>query len=211
MQFLPHAFRPEFPITGDAAFLFTGIEERVESAEVVRQEQGCDVVSVRYAPSKHASFMVPGPPVLFWVRTEDRMVMRQQGRIGHRHPTEDDISWSVYTTSVESVSIDEDLRDEAFRFTPPPDAVVVRRGMGTAGGVGFIEHSGDDARRIEHRGSHSWEGDTLVEHSRLKMRGMVLEFERRLTFSADGTELRVGERLSGPKGSVDGEFVLPVG
>jgi hypothetical protein len=52
MPFLPHSFRSEFPITGDAAFLFAGIHAQVESAEVVGQEQGCLIVSVRYTPSE---------------------------------------------------------------------------------------------------------------------------------------------------------------
>jgi hypothetical protein len=211
MPFLPHAFRPEFPLSGDAAFLFTGIDERVEAAEVVRQEEGCLVLSVRYAPSTHASFLVQGPPVFFWVRIEDRMVMRQQGRIGHRQPTEEEVNWSSHTISVESLTVDEALPDEAFRFTPPAGVMSGRGGLGcAAGGGGFIGNSADNAKRIEHRGSHSWDGDTLVENSRWKMRGLLLQFERRLSFSEDGTELRVGERISGPTETVEGEFTVPL-
>jgi outer membrane lipoprotein-sorting protein len=210
MPFPPHCFRSEFPLSGDAAFLFTGIEEHVESAEVVRQEDGCFVVSVQYAPSTHASVIVHGSPVFFWVRTDNRMVMRQQARIGHRPPTEDDIHWSSHTISVERLTIDEDLPEHAFRFTPPPGATSAGCGVSGGGGGGFIENSGADAKRVEHRGSHSWEGDTLVEQSRWKMRGLVLQFERRLSFSADGTELRVGERISGPRGTVEGVFDVPL-
>jgi hypothetical protein len=49
------------------------------------------------------------------------------------------------------------------------------------------------------RGAHEWQGDTLVERSDWKIRGLVLNFERRLTFSEDGKELRVEERVTGPK------------
>jgi hypothetical protein len=210
MPFPPHCFRSEFPLSGDAAFLFTGIEERVESAEVVRQEEGCLVVSVRYAPSTHAAFIVHGPSVLFWVRTDNRMVMRQQGSIGHRRPTEDDISWSSHTISVESLTIDEDLTDDAFSFTPPEGATSAGCGVSVGLGAGFIENSVDQAKRVEHRGSHSWDGDTLVEQSRWKMRGLLLQFERRLSFSEDGAELRVGERISGPRGTVESDFLVPL-
>ena len=210
MPFPLHSFHSDFPLNGNAAFLFSGIAERVESAEVLRQEEGCFVVSVRYAPTTHASFIEHGSPVVFWVRTDNRMVMRQQGRIGHRPPTGDDIYWSSHTISVERLTIDEDLPDNAFSFTPPERATSAGCG-GSGGGSGFIENSGDDAKRVEHRSSHSWEGDTLVEQSRWKMRGLQLEFERRLSFSADGTELMVGERISGPRGTLKGEFHLPLG
>ena len=42
------------------------------------------------------------------------------------------------------------------------------------------------------------------------MRGLQLQFERRMSFSADGTELRVGERISAPRGTVEGEFDVPL-
>jgi hypothetical protein len=50
-----------------------------------------------------------------------------------------------------------------------------------------------------------------VDHSRWKVRGVVLNFERRLTFSADGKEVRVEERIRGPLEEVTGEFRLGVG
>jgi outer membrane lipoprotein-sorting protein len=211
MPFIPHSFHSEFPLSGDAVFLFAGIEEKVESTEVVRQEQGCFVVSVRYVPLKHDSFIVREGPVFYWIRTDNRMVMRQQGRIGHRPPAGEDVYWSSHTISVDSLTINGDLPHDAFSFTPPPDATSVGGGASSGGGSGFIENNADDAKRIEHRESHSWDGDTLVQQSRWKMRGLLLQFERRLSFSADGMELRVGERISGPKGTVDGEFVLLVG
>lgn len=210
MPSLPHCFRSEFPFSGDAAFLFTGIDERVKSAEVVRQEEGCYVVSVQYARPTHASLIMHGSPVFFWIRKDNRMVMRQQGQIGHRPPTEDEINWSTHTILVESLTMDEDLSDDAFSFTPPPGATSAGCGVSASGGSGFSENSGDDAKRVEHRGSHSWDGDTLVEQSRWKMRGLLLEFERRLSFSADGSELRIGERIRGPRGTIEGAFDVPL-
>ena len=58
--------------------------------------------------------------------------------------------------------------------------------------------------------SHEWDGDTLVEHSKWKMREMTLLFERRLTFSPDGKELYIAERITGPKGKLNSNDTLPV-
>ncbi len=205
---LPHAFQSKFPITGDTVFLFVGIEENVESAEVLRTEDNCFVVSVRYTPPAQSSLIVHGAPIFYWIHTGHRMVMRQHGKIGHRRPTEEEISWSSHTIAVDGLFIDEGLPEDAFRFTPPLDGTSMSCGVSGSGGGGFIENSVDETKRVEHSGSHSWDGDTLVEHSRWKMRGLLLQFERRLLFSAGGTELRVRERINGPKGAVDGEFVV---
>ena len=46
---LPHSFQPDRPLTGnDEPFLFTSIHQQVDSAEYLRDENGCHVVSVRY-------------------------------------------------------------------------------------------------------------------------------------------------------------------
>lgn len=65
--------------------------------------------------------------------------------------------------------------------------------------------------RLEHRSSHEWDGETLVEHSKWIIRGKTLTFERRLTFSIDDKELQVAERITGPKGEVESNCRLQVG
>ena len=75
-----------------------------------------------------------------------------------------------------------------------------------SGGTGFIQNGPNERSRIEHRGSHEWQGDTLVEHSKWKVRGVILSFERRLTFSADESELSIAERIIGPQGEAGGSF-----
>jgi len=42
------------------------------------------------------------------------------------------------------------------------------------------------------------------------MREMTLLFERRLTFSPDGKELYIAERITGPKGKLNSNDTLPV-
>jgi len=186
----------------------------VAAARILRDEDGCQVISVTYEPSPYAGLIVSGSAVLFWVNAENRMVMRQQGELGHRFPAEDEVTWSRHSVAVRKMRVNEPLPEETFYFTPPPDAsleAVGRCGVSVSGGSGFVEHSPDSQRRPEHRGSHAWEGDTLVEHSKWKIRGMTLRFERRLTFSVDEKELYVAERITGPKGEVESSCRLPVG
>jgi hypothetical protein len=75
-----------------------------------------------------------------------------------------------------------------------------------SGGTGFAQNGPDERRRLEHRGSHEWQGERLVEHSKWKIRGFVLAFERRLTFSDDESELNIAERVIGPRGEAEGSF-----
>ena len=80
--------------------------------------------------------------------------------------------------------------------------------MGSGGG--FAKGAPDDPDRLEHHGWHEWEGQTLVEHSRWKLRGVTLTFDRRLTFSSDKKELQIAERASGPAGEVRHDSTLPL-
>jgi hypothetical protein len=61
---------------------------------------------------------------------------------------------------------------------------------------------------LEHRTSHEWQGDTLVEHSTWKIGETTLVLERRLTFAAD--EVHVAERIKGPRGETEGSFKVPI-
>jgi hypothetical protein len=211
---LPHLFQPEFPSVsgGGEAFLFQTIDSRVLAADVLREEEGNLVVSVTYEALPDPQLRVAGSPVLFWVSAENRMVVRQHGKLGHRFPAEDEIVWSRQTVAVRSMRVNEPIPEETFQFTPPPDAQLeTGRGRIEGGlGGGFGSRS-RDGQRLEHRGSHEWDGDTLVEHSVWQIRGMKLTFERRLTFSADRKELNVDERVIGPKGDAETSCKLPVG
>jgi outer membrane lipoprotein-sorting protein len=211
---LPHLFRPDSPIAGgDEPYLFIGIDERVRAAEHRRDEDGCHVLAVTYEPSPHLT-LVESPATLFWIDAKTRMVMRQYGELGYRFPASDDVNWTRHTISVRRMLIDDPLPADAFEFTPPSGAVVEETGGGcrvsVGGGSGFAERR-PDGNRVEHRSSHEWEGDTLVERSTWRMRGMTLEFERRLTYSPDAAELRIQERVTGPKGDTETNLTLPVG
>lgn len=206
----PHVFQPEYASAGEA-FLFPGIDERVAAAEILREEDGCHVVSVTYEPPAHPGLVLSGSAVLFWVHMANRMVMRQQGEMGHRFPAEDEVTWSRHAMVVRQMRVNEPLPEETFHFTPPPDAILETCcGGGGSGVTGFVEHGADGQRSLEYHGSHEWQGDILVEHAKWKIRGMKLSFERRLTFSEDGKELSVVERIAGPQGEVQTSCKLPV-
>jgi hypothetical protein len=210
MYHVPHSFQPDFPLSNDATFLFQRIEERVAGARVLREEDGCYVVAVTYEPSPYRAIVIRGD-ILFWVDTKTFLVMKQQGELGHRFPTDDEVRWNRLTTFVRTIRVNENPPEDTFRFTPPADAAQVSPGgCGMSGGGGFMQHGPDERRRLEFSGSHEWQGDTLVEHSKWKIRGMTLVFERRLTFSVDETELHITERIKGPQGDTEGSFKLPV-
>jgi hypothetical protein len=209
MHFLPHVFRPDFPLTNDGTFLFQGIEECAADAGILREEDGCYVIAVTYnQPSPHPGVVTRGD-ILFWVNTATLMVVKQQGDLGHRFPVDDEVRWTRLTMSVRNMRLNEPLPEDTFQFTPPADANIAaagRCGISMGGGGGFIQDGPNGRGRIEHRGSHEWQGDTLVEHSKWKIRGFVLSFERRLTFSDDETELSIAERIIGPQGEAGGSF-----
>ena len=209
MHSLPHVFRSDFPLTNDGTFLFQGIEERVADARILRHEDGCYVIAVTYSQSSAHPGVVTRGDILFWVNTATMMVMKQQGDLGHRFPVDDEVRWTRLTMTVRNIRLNEAISEDIFRFTPPADAnsaATGRCGSSTSVGSGFIQNDPNEHRRIEHRGSHEWQGDTLVEHSKWKIRGIILSFERRLTFSDDENELSIAERIVGPQGEAGGSF-----
>lgn len=209
MHFLPHVFRPDFPLMNDGTFLFQGIEEGAADARILREEDGCYVIAVTYnQPSPHSGVVTHGD-ILFWVNTATLMVLKQQGDLGHRFPVDNEVRWTRLTMSVRNMRLNEPLPEDTFRFTPPADAnsaAIGGCGISMGGGTGFIQNGPNERSRIEHRGSHEWQGDTLVEHSKWKIRGVILSFERRLTFSDDESELSIAERIIGPQGEAGGGF-----
>jgi hypothetical protein len=208
---LPHLFQPEFASSGET-FLFPEIDQFVVRSEILREEDGCQVVSVSYPPPPHQSLFT-GDSVLFWIDPLSHMVMRYQGRMGHRMPMRDRVTWSNHTVVLREFRLNPELEDDTFRFVPPPGSQP-EDFTGSAGwiggGSGFSRHSGDPKQHLEFQGSHNWEGDVLVEHGKWKMRGIQFDLERRFEFSDDEKELRVTEKITGPQGNAEMSCKLPV-
>ncbi len=170
---------------------------------------------VQVEPPAHPGIVLSESGVRIWVHAGNRMVVRQQGEVGRRLPAEDEVIWNRHDVLVREMRVDGPLPEETFPFAPPAGAASdehPRRGITFGGGGGgFIQHGPDGKRGLEHSSFHEWDGDTAVEHSKWKIRGTALTFERRLTFSEDEKDLHAVERISGPKGEVETSCSLRVG
>jgi outer membrane lipoprotein-sorting protein len=210
---LPHDFRPGLPFGGgNEPFLFAHINAAVKEAETLPDQDGLRVVSVSYEPGLHPA--ITTSPVRFWIDPGSFCLMRLQTNTGHRFPTRDEITWTRHTLIMRELRIDVPIPDSTFDFTPPPDAVTLPNGrgiMGGGGGGGFIRGASSGHGGVEHHGSHEWEGETLVERSRWKVRGVMLTFERRMAFAEGNSSVEIVERATGPKGRTETRSSLELG
>ena len=210
-QRLPHDFQPQLPFGGgNEPFLFAHINERVTEAELLPDENGHRVISVTYEPGPHAGFSTK--PLRFRVDPASFCIMRVAADLGHRFPTHDEITWTRNTLNIRHLHIDEPIPDSTFAFTPPADAAELPQGHGVrgsfGGGGGFIRGSATGLDRFEHQGSHEWQGETLIEHSRWNLRGVLLKFERRMTFSEGNKHVDIVEHATGPQGNAEATYAL---
>jgi len=211
---LPYVFNPMWPGFADA-FLFQGIDEQVLSAEILREEDGCSVVAVTHDRPQFEGWVNP-PPVLFWVDHRNHIIMRRQDREGFRFPNDDEVFWHLHTMMVREIRVNEPIPEETFQLRPPPDATAdtgpdTGDSSRTVSWEPAIVHGDpNEKRRFNCQQTSKWEGDSLVNETKIWVRGMSLNFERHLTFSEDGTELSVEERVSGPKGEVQTSCKLPI-
>ncbi len=202
---LPHSFRSDIPLGGgNEPFLFTHISEQVSEAEMLPDEDGRLAVSVTYGPGPHAA--IATSPFRFRIDPGSFRVMGVRADIGHRFPGQDEIRWTRSTLTIRELRADEPIPDSTFDFTPPADAVEMPGGPGFGGGGGgggFVSGAANGLNRIEHQGSHEWQGETLVEHSRWRVRSVLLTFEGRMTFSPENKGVEIVERATGPKGQTE--------
>jgi outer membrane lipoprotein-sorting protein len=204
-QLLPGSFQNEFPGSGSGSFLYQRIAERVGNAETLRsetlqldgEEVPCEVVAVTYEPHPEGSFVVDTSPVLFWIDSKTRLVLRQEGEITVQRMRDDLPRTTKHTTVLTKAVCGQPVSPDAFEFTPPADATEVP----THGGGGFITSSGGSSStwHIEVRSSHDWEGETLVERSHWTFLGHKITFERRISLSENQKEVVLTERITGPK------------
>jgi hypothetical protein len=219
---LPGWFRPEFPGAGPV-FLFSRIAEQVIEAQILREEPflshgsetSCQIVSVTYEPSPHPGLTVTSP-VTFWVDSGTRLILRMDGEITHRMPAQAETHTNKRVVSFWHVAMNGPISADTFEYTPPADAVDTSdpRGRGGCvsggGGGGNASFGPDKSKWVENWHSHDWAGDTLIERDKLRLGGIDLTFERRLTFSEDRRELRVSERITGPTGQTQHDASIPV-
>src|SRR6185312_17450343 len=90
---LPHQFRQDMPMgTGNEPFLYEAIAEKIVSAEIVREEGGCQVVAVTYEMPLRSPLMAVRMPVLFGIDPENFLVKTFHQEVGHRMPLEEEIT-----------------------------------------------------------------------------------------------------------------------
>jgi outer membrane lipoprotein-sorting protein len=215
-KFVPGLFRPDHASLGATPppFLFSRIADKVTSADISAGEPGSVLIAVTYEQMPHALLWLSSP-VQYWIDSKTQMVSRMEGETSMRMPAQDHTTKSKHAISFVNAIIDEPIAAEVFRFTPPADAVDAsdpRGGCGISiggGGGGSFQGPGGEGR-FEHRHSHEWVGDTLIERYKLRMHGIDLTFERRLTFSEDRRELKVSERIIGPNGEATHDLSLPL-
>ncbi|HEY1753917.1 MAG TPA: hypothetical protein VGG72_00870 [Bryobacteraceae bacterium] len=201
---LPGEFRPEHAALfgNPPVFLFPRIAERVKSTEILARDGDSILISVAYEEPDHPLVRLSSP-VQYSIDAKTHLVSRIEGEVSMRMPAQDETTVRKHAVSFANAVVDEPFAADVFTFVPPADAVEGPRGRGGfigGGGGGFVG-SGRKGR-FENRHSHEWEGDTLVQTYTLRMHGIDVTFERRLTFSEDRSELKVSETISGPAGTL---------
>ena len=214
---LPGLFQPPLGTLGGIppAFLFCQIADKLASAEILAEEPGSFLIAATYEEPSSPLFRL-GSPVQYSIDSRTRLISRIKGEVSMRMPAHDLTRIIKHTVSFENVIVDEPIPRGVFRFIPPADAVDGSapdgRGRisfgGGAGGGGSFEGAGRS--RVEHHLQHEWEGETLIERYKLRVHGIDLSFERRLTFSEDRGEVKISERVTGPKGETTHDLTVPL-
>ena len=225
LDLLPGSFRPEFPIASGVTFLFSRIAEQVAAAEILREEPAREdgsnaatyVLSVKYETSRFPALAASVSPLLFCVDSKTYLISRVEGEAAHRLPAHDETHINKTTLRFTRTIVNEPIPPETFEFSPPPDALDASDPTGrggciaaTGGGGGSARFDADRGGRFESWHSHDWAGGTLIETAKLKLHGLDLNFERRLTLSDDRKQLQVIERITAPAGQTEREFSVPV-
>jgi outer membrane lipoprotein-sorting protein len=206
---VPHSFAPELPYLGDC-ILFARIADCVAGAEMIREENGCFVVSVTYESRNFSEMMTPTSPPLFWIDAQTRMVMRYESEVSISLPTplrpnggppfpleRATPSLMRSTMTTHSIRINEPVPSDAFQLTVPDNAIIENPAPMGRGHVSSSSTSYSlGARSLGCSDSHEWDGETVVQHSQIRVHGKILIFERRITFTEDYASLHVEERVS---------------
>jgi hypothetical protein len=152
-------------------------------------------------------------PVLFWIDSRTRTVLRHQRELTMTLPPENEPRTEKHTTLVTRWSADRPISPARFEFVPPPEAMDVSNPSGCGGfssGDMFIEGEAAGKKSISHWDHRHWDGEAYVEQSRWTFRGHEITFERRWQLSDDGKEVCVSERIVGPKGEQKRTVSIPV-
>jgi hypothetical protein len=214
--FVPGLFRPDHASLAATPppFLFSRIADKVTSAEILAEDAVSLFIAVTYEEIPHALLRLSSP-VRYSIDSRTRLISRIEGEVSMRMPAQDHVHSSKHTLSFINAVIDEPIPADVFTYSPPAGAVDASDSRGrdkiSVGGGGGGSFTGPGGKgRLEHRHAHEWRGETLVESYQLRVHGIDLTFERRLTFSEDRRELKVSERIIGPSGEVTHDLSVPL-
>jgi hypothetical protein len=209
---LPGCFRPEFPFAGGPVFLFARISQKIQTARLLPDERDCHAVLVTYTPAD-SHIPISGPVVTFWINAHTNLVSRTEMVITHRWPEHREPDTRKQITIFTRSVIDDEIPAAVFDFVTPAgiagDSAALRGRCGTGGGSRFRSTRGSNS--VEASQSHDWDGDIFVERESLKLRSAELTMDRRFTFSDDGTELTITERVSACGAAAEHDFRIALG
>ena len=164
---------------------FSGINDHIATAEWLRDEENCHVVSVGYDPTFLAAHITMCP-IEFWIDSRTFLVMRYRANFTNRRPRYE--VTCTQTVDAISMEINQPIDPKVFELERPEGAADSLARFGGLGAGGS--------------GSNAWDGNTFVQHSKMSLRGLALEFERRLTVSEDKRELQIEETVTAPGGNL---------
>jgi hypothetical protein len=208
IEHVPGVFRSEFGAVGGhpPPFLFFRIAEKVISVEVTAEEPDSFLIAAIYDEPPNPMRRLSSP-VQFSVDSRTRLIKRVEAEVTMRTPAYDGVRISKHAVSFENAIIDEPIPPDVFTFVPPADAVLHTGPGGFAFGRGSGAGGGGRIATSRHR---SQDGETMIDTYKLKAHGLDLTFERRLTFSQDGRELTISERIIGPRGETTRDLTMPL-
>jgi outer membrane lipoprotein-sorting protein len=198
-QLFAGSFRPDFPLAGGTAFLFHRIGEKVSKVEVLREEpEGHVVVVVTYDPPPNRGFALSNSPVTFWVATRTNLVSRMEGEMTHRSPMDDPSHTNKQISIYAHAFLNQPIPPATFEYVPPAGAIDNSDGHRRPGS-GSRNDGPDEKKRFETWHHSNWEDEVFVDRFELKIRGIELNFERRVTIAEHTAN--VSENIIGPHGT----------
>jgi len=159
---LPGMFPPEHAAWGggQGSFVFDRINERLSSTETLTPEtvviggltMDCERASVTYEAPPYAAFLVAASPIIFWVDTQTRLIVRKEHEVTMKTP-DGDLRTTKHSFTITRFVVDQPIAPETFTFERPNDALDISPlpgqqicAVGIGGGGSF---SGGEGKRLK--------------------------------------------------------------
>jgi outer membrane lipoprotein-sorting protein len=204
---LAGSFQPEHPLAGGTTFLFGRIAEKVVLAEILSEEPDARVILVTYHPPPHSRLAFSCSPVTFWVNTKTNLVSRMEGEMTHRSPMDDQNRTNKLASVYAHAFINQPIPPATFEYAPPAEAVDQSDTDHRPGSSSWNDGP-DEKKRFETWRHSNWEDEAFVDRFELKIRGIELNFERRVTLAEQSAN--VSENITGTHGKTAHEYSIKI-